>query len=79
MIRRRRYRRTCTCDGPTTILAPPAPKLIPRRWLTWDFVQCAAAGGQVPRDIQAFLPWNLSDEKKNELRDTGLSEGDETS
>ncbi len=30
MIRRRRYRRTCTCDGPTTILAPPAPKLIPK-------------------------------------------------
>ena len=30
VIRRRRYRRTCTCDGPTTILAPPAPKLIPK-------------------------------------------------
>ena len=30
VIRRRRYRRTCTCDGPITILAPPAPKLIPK-------------------------------------------------
>jgi transposase len=30
VIRRRRYRRTCTCDGPTTITAPPAPKLIPK-------------------------------------------------
>jgi transposase len=30
VIRRRRYRRTCTCDGPTTIMAPPAPKLIPK-------------------------------------------------
>src|SRR6185312_14263872 len=30
VIRRRRYRRTCTCDGPATILAPPAPKLIPK-------------------------------------------------
>ena len=30
VIRRRRYRRTCTCDGPATILAPPAPNLIPK-------------------------------------------------
>jgi transposase len=54
-------------------------KLNPRKWLTWYFEQCAAAGGQVPGDIQAFLPWNLSDEKKKELRDTDLPEGDDTS
>jgi transposase len=54
-------------------------QLNPRKWLTWYFEQCAAAGGKVPADIQAFLPWNLSDEKKNELRDTGLPEGDDTS
>src|SRR5262245_39282307 len=30
VIRRRRYRRTCTCDGPTTIMAAPVPKLIPK-------------------------------------------------
>jgi transposase len=30
VIRRRRYRRTCTCDGPTTRTAPPPPKLIPK-------------------------------------------------
>ena len=35
--------------------------------------------GKVPADIQGFLPWNLSDEKKKELRDTGLPEGDDTS
>ena len=30
-IRRRRYQRTCPCkDGPRTITAPPAPKLIPK-------------------------------------------------
>ena len=34
-------------------------KLNPRKWLTWYFEQCAAAGGKVPADIQAFLPWNL--------------------
>jgi len=54
-------------------------QLNPRKWLTWYFEQCAAAGGKVPADIRAFLPWNLSDEKKKELRDTGLPEGDDTS
>jgi transposase len=54
-------------------------KLNPRKWLTWYFEQCAAAGGQVPADIKPFLPWNLSDEKKKELRDTGLPDGDDTS
>jgi transposase len=28
VIHRRRYRRTCTCDGPNTLTAPPPPKLI---------------------------------------------------
>jgi transposase len=54
-------------------------KLNPRKWLTWYFESCAAAGGEVPADIQPFLPWNLSDEKKKELGDAGLSEGDDTS
>ena len=54
-------------------------QLNPRKWLTWYFERCAAAGGQVPADIQPFLPWNLSDEKKKELRDTGRPEGDDTS
>jgi transposase len=54
-------------------------QLNPRRWLTWYFERCAAAEGKVPGDIQAFLPWNLSDEKKMELRDIGLPEGDDTS
>ena len=30
-------------------------KLNPRKWLTWYFEQCAAAGGKVPADIQAVL------------------------
>jgi transposase len=54
-------------------------QLNPRKWLTWYFEECAIAGGKVPADIQAFLPWNLSDEKKKALRDTGLPEGDDTS
>jgi transposase len=54
-------------------------QLNPRKWLTWYFEQCAAAGGEVPADIKPFLPWNLSDEKKKELRNSGLPEGDDTS
>ena len=54
-------------------------QLNPRKWLTWYFERCAAADGKVPADIPAFLPWNLSDEKKKELRDAGMPEGDDTS
>ena len=30
VLHRRRYRRTCTCEGPITLTAPPPPKLIPK-------------------------------------------------
>src|SRR3954471_20158099 len=30
VIHRRRYQRTCTCDGPNTVTAPAPPKLIPK-------------------------------------------------
>ncbi len=53
-------------------------KLNPRKWLTRYFEQCAAAGGRVPADIQPFLPWNLSAEKKKSLGEPGLPEGDDT-
>ena len=39
----------------------------PRLWLLWYLQSCAAAGGQAPNDIQPFLPWNLSPEKRAEL------------
>jgi len=39
-------------------------KLNPRLWLMWYFESCAAAGGKSPEDIQPFLPWNLSDERR---------------
>ena len=54
-------------------------KLNPRRWLTWYFQCCAAAGGKVPEDIRPFLPWNLSPEQRNELRASGGSPGAEFS
>jgi transposase len=54
-------------------------KLNPRRWLTWYFEHCAAAGGQVPTEIQPFLPWNLDAARRNELGEPGHPEGDDTS
>jgi transposase len=39
-------------------------KLNPRRWLTWYLESCAAAGGKAPQDIEPFLPWNLSEERR---------------
>ena len=41
--------------------------LNPRLWLTWYLESCAAAGGKAPEDIQPFLPWNLSQERRSEL------------
>ncbi len=54
-------------------------KINPRRWLTWYFERCAMAGGQVPADIQPFLPWNLDAAKRKELGERNLGEGDDTS
>ena len=42
-------------------------KLNPRRWLTWYLESCAAAGGKTPDDIESFLPWNLSAERRAAL------------
>jgi hypothetical protein len=54
-------------------------KLNPRRWLTWYFECCAAAGGKVLEQIQPFLPWNLDAAKRSELGEPGLPEWDDTS
>jgi transposase len=54
-------------------------KLNPRKWLTWYFEQCAAAGGKVPENIQPFLPWNLSEEMKRELGEAGRAQQYDTS
>ena len=42
-------------------------KLNPRRWLTWYLTSCAEAGGKAPEDIQPFLPWNLSADRRAAL------------
>jgi transposase len=38
-----------------------------RTWLTWFLESCAENGGQVPPDINPFLPWEMSEEKRRAL------------
>ena len=40
----------------------------PRLWLNWYLQSCAEAGGQAPPDIEPFLPWNLSEDRRAKLR-----------
>jgi transposase len=42
--------------------------LNPRLWLTAYLDACAAAYGQAPADAVAYLPWNLTEEKKQAWR-----------
>jgi len=39
----------------------------PRLWLYWYLQSCAEAGGQAPKDIELYLPWKLSAEKRAKL------------
>ncbi len=48
-------------------------KINPRLWLTWYLESCAAAGGKAPDDIQPFLPWNLSAERRAALSEQATS------
>ena len=38
-----------------------------RTWLKWFLECCAENGGQVPSDINPFLPWKMSVETRREL------------
>ena len=42
-------------------------KINVRDWLTWYLTSCAENGGRVPPDIDQFLPWMMSVEKRHEL------------
>ncbi len=39
----------------------------PRRWLSWYLESCAASGSRVPEDVERFLPWNLTADRRAEL------------
>jgi transposase len=42
-------------------------KINSRKWLTWFLQSCAQNGGQAPADIDPFLPWKMSQEKRREM------------
>jgi transposase len=42
-------------------------KLNSQKWLEWYLQSCADNGGKAPEDVQPFLPWNLSQEKRQKL------------
>jgi transposase len=54
-------------------------KINPRLWLQWYLQSCAEAGGQAPKDIEPFLPWNLSEEMRAKLSLTGPAPKRDTS
>jgi transposase len=39
----------------------------PRHWLHAFFEACAAPGGQTPTDLRAFLPWQMTAERRHQL------------
>jgi transposase len=41
--------------------------LNPRHWLSAFFDVCVAHGGKTPPDLSAFLPWQMTDERKHQL------------
>lgn len=45
-------------------------KINPRTWLNWYFAACAAKGGQAADHPESFLPWNLSEDRLTELRNS---------
>jgi transposase len=54
-------------------------KINPRLWLQWYLQSCAEAGGPAPKDIEPFLPWNLSEEMRAKLSLTGPAPKRDTS
>jgi transposase len=51
----------------------------PRLWLHWYLQRCAEAEGQAPKDVEEFLPWNLAEERRAELRLPALTQKTDSS
>jgi transposase len=54
-------------------------RLNPRSWLRAYLTACAEAGGQVPEDVERFLPWNLSEADRQGWSLVGGEEDADTS
>ncbi len=51
----------------------------PRLWLHWYLQSCAEAEGQAPKNVEEFLPWNLSEETRAKLRGPALAQKTDSS
>jgi transposase len=51
----------------------------PRLWLHWYLQSCAEAGGEAPKNIEEFLPWNLSEDMRAKLSLTAPEQKSDTS
>jgi hypothetical protein len=54
-------------------------QLNPRAWLTAYLTACAEAGGEVPAEVERFLPWNLREEDCRRWSLEGAAEVADTS
>lgn len=42
-------------------------RINPRKWLSAYLQACAEAGGKAPKDVDRWMPWNLTKEQKKEM------------
>jgi transposase len=42
-------------------------KINTRKWLTCFLESCAQNGGQIPEDINPFLPWKMSQDQRRAM------------
>src|SRR5262245_19623981 len=54
-------------------------QLNPRAWLTAYLTACAEAGGEVPEDVERFLPWHMSADDRRRWTMAGAQRGEDTS
>ena len=50
--------------------------ICPRKWLTGFLEACAEAGGKSPKEVEKWLPWNLTEGQKKEMRQKEEDEGE---
>jgi transposase len=53
-------------------------RINPRKWLSAYLQACAEAGGQAPKDVQKWMPWNLTAQQKKEMAQEEEEPGEES-
>jgi len=53
-------------------------RINPRKWLSAYLQACAIAGGQVPKDVDRWMPWNLTAQQKKEMAQEEEEPGEES-